>query len=150
MSALAQLRGSPNRHRLRWIPVLVASAVLTNCADHPKTAEAPSPACVELAKTVAGQEQAFVNRVKAIREQHILLQEYDRLMIEALTDRRAALQSTTLTEMKVTTSIDGCSGQGLEDLRRKAQQQVLDLRIFLRTFQRAVKYDPPDVFIDTP
>ena len=88
--------------------------------------------------------------MQAIRAQHVSLREYDRQIIAAMTERRTALQSTTLTEMSVTEEIAGCSGKPLEDLRRRAQQEIVNLRAFLNDFNRALKSDPEGLFIDQP
>jgi hypothetical protein len=114
----------------------------------------PSPgvpeACADLAKTMANQENAFVARVQAIRKQHILLQDYDRQMIAALEERRAALQSTALTGLSVKEDLAGCSGKALADLRLQAREEMMRLQDFLNTFHRALNKDPKGVFIDEP
>jgi hypothetical protein len=38
----------------------------------------------------------------------------------------------------------------LEDLRRRAQQEIVNLRAFLNDFNRALKSDPEGLFIDQP
>jgi len=71
-------------------------------------------------------------------------------MIAMITDRRTALQATKLTELSVSDEISGCSGQPLDDLRHRAQQELANLRSYLNDFNRALKTDPDGVFIDTP
>jgi hypothetical protein len=71
-------------------------------------------------------------------------------MISAITGRRAALQATGLTEISVTEEVKGCSGQPLDDLRLRAQQEMVNLRAFLNDFNRALKTDPGGIYIDTP
>jgi hypothetical protein len=96
------------------------------------------------------QEQAFVIRAQSIRSEHVVLQDYDRQMIAAIIDRRAALQATKLTELSVTEEVAGCSGKQLDDLRDRAQQELANLRDYLNDFNRALKTDPAGVFIDAP
>ena len=57
---------------------------------------ANTAACSVLSKSLTDQEQGFVARAQAIRAGHVLLQDYDRQMIAAITERRAALQATKL------------------------------------------------------
>jgi hypothetical protein len=99
---------------------------------------------------MADQEKNFVARARVLRAEHVLLQDYDRNMIAAITQRRAALQATGLAELSVTEEVGGCSGQQLDDLRYRAQQEMANLRDFLNDFNRALKTDPDGVFIDAP
>jgi len=149
---IATLRQIKRSLHLRCLSTTLAllAVILTGCASPRQGSEVESAACKELEKTFANQEQAFVARVQAIRAQHVSLREYDRQMIAAMTERRTALQSTTLTEMSVTEEIAGCSGKPLEDLRRRAQQEIVNLRAFLNDFNRALKSDPEGLFIDQP
>jgi len=75
---------------------------------------------------LTGRENALVARVKEIRRQYVLFQEYDRRTIAAITERRVALQSTSLTELPVNEEISGCSGDPLDDPRRRSQRQMPD------------------------
>ncbi|MEI9973170.1 MAG: hypothetical protein WDO73_14660 [Ignavibacteriota bacterium] len=43
----------------------------------------------------------------------------------------------------MTEEVAGCSGKQLEDLRRRAQDEMANLRDYLRDFNRALKNDPP-------
>ena len=147
---IATLRQYKRSLHLRCLSMALAllTVTLAGCSSAAQGPQVESPACKELAKTIANQQQAFVARVKAIRAQHIYMQEYDRQMIAAITERRTALQSTTLTEMSVTEDVAGCSGQTLEDMRRRAQQEIVNMRAFLNDFNRALKSDPEGVYID--
>ena len=130
------------------IVTFILCAFSSGCAKRAETAELPSPECQALWQTVANQESTFVKRVKDIRSQHLLMREYDQRMIDAITERRDALQSTTLMGMSVSTEIAGCKGKQLEDMQRNAQRQMVDLRVYLGTFKQALKFDPPDTYID--
>jgi len=125
-------------------------AFLPGCSSPRQPPPRVTEACAALAKTVANQENAFVARVQAIRVQHILVQDYDRQMIAALNERRAALLSTALTEVSVNEDLSGCSGKPLADLRLQAKEEIARLQGFLNTFHRALKEDPEGVFIDEP
>ena len=105
-------------------------------------------ACNALSKDVAAQDETFLARAKTIRTQHILMLDYDRQMIAALEQQRAALEATTLTELSVNEEVAGCSGDKLDDMRRRAHEEMLNLRSYLNDFNRALHYDPPGVFID--
>ena len=128
--------------------VLPAVFLLSACSTRHGSPVVTAAACTDLAQKVSQQETDFVNRVRDIRGQHLLLLEYDQRMIDAITSRRDALQATELTEMSVTEEVSGCSGSQLEDLRRRAQHEMTDLRVFLNTFKRALKSDPEGIYID--
>lgn len=131
---------------LMALPLLLES--LTGCAGHANPAKGPDPACSHLAQTIVQQEAAFVARAKYIRQQHILLQEYDREMIAAIVQRREALLSTSLTALPMSEQVAGCTGIGLDRLRHEAHEEMSSLQSYLMTFQRALKWDPEGVFID--
>ena len=130
---------------------MVILSVLSGACSSPKRdAAANSAACSALSKALTDQEQLFITQAQSIRTQHLLLLDYDRRMITAITDRRTALQATKLTELSVSDDVAGCSGQELDDLRRRAQEEMSNLRDFLKDFNRALKTDPQGVFIDQP
>lgn len=136
------------RHCL-WLTTLLPGLVfLGGCIGHSKSPASQSLACTALSQTLARQESSFVERVRGIRQEHILLQEYDRQMIAAITERRQALLSTSLTALPMSDEVAGCSGDGLENLRRQAHEEMSSLQSFLATFQRALKWDPNGVYID--
>lgn len=141
------------RATVRHLPFLcmAALAVLTAaCSGARRDAATTAAACSALSKNLTTQEQLFVNQAQSIRAQHVQLKDYDREMISAITERRAALQATKLTELSVSDDVAGCSGQELEDLRRRAQEEMANLRDYLRDFNLALKSDPGGVFIDQP
>jgi hypothetical protein len=130
---------------------LAALAVVLGACSGPRRDSAENAAaCGALAKVLSEQEQGFVNQAQSIRARHLLLQEYDREMITAITERRKAIQQTKLTELSVSDEVSGCSGPRLDELRYRAQQEMANLRDFLNDFNRALKTDPADIFIDAP
>ena len=138
---------------MRHLPLLctAALALLTaGCTATKRDAAANAAACSALSKTLSDNEQLFVTQAQAIRAKHVLMQDYDRQMISAITERRASLQGTKLTELSVSDEVAGCSGKELEDLRRRAQEEMANLRDYLRDFNLALKSDPAGVFIDAP
>lgn len=139
---------------VRHLPLLylavALSVALGACSSPKRDAAANTAACNALSKTLADQEQIFVTQAQTIRAEHVVLQDYDRQMITAMTNRRAAIQATKLAELSVTEEVAGCSGQQLEDLRRRAQEEMSNLRDYLKDFNRALKTDPDGVYIDTP
>jgi hypothetical protein len=130
--------------------VTVLAVVLGGCSSPIRDSAANTAACSALSKSLTDQEQAFVARAQEIRAEHVLLQEYDRQMIAAITQRRAALQASKLTELSVSDEVEGCSGSQLDDLRYRAQQEMANLRSYLSDFNRALKTDPDGVYIDAP
>jgi hypothetical protein len=126
------------------------AVVLVGCYNPGPHKPAKAAACGALERSMADEEKSFVARARAIRAEHVLLQEYDRQMIAAITQRRAALQATGLAELSVTEEVGGCSGTRLDDLRYRAQQEMANLRDFLNDFNRALKTDPEGLFIDEP
>ena len=91
-----------------------------------------------------------MTQAQTIRTQHLLLQDYDRRMIDAINAQRKAILASRLTELSVSDELAGCSGPKLDDLRHRAQQEMSNLRGFLNDFNRALKTDPPGVYIDQP
>jgi hypothetical protein len=123
---------------------------LAGCSGpRPETA-ANSAACSALSKNLTDREQAFVARAQAIRAEHVVLQDYDRQMIAAISDRRTELLATKLTELSVSDEVEGCSGKQLDDLRYRAREELANLRSYLDDFNRALKTDPAGVYIDAP
>ena len=139
---------------MRYLPqaclVTALAAALGACPGPRRSAAANAAACNALTKTLSLQEEGFVAQAQEIRARHVLLREYDRQMIEAIIERRKALQATQLTELSVAEDVAGCSGPQLEDLRYRALQEMANLRDFLNDFNRALKTDPTGVFIDEP
>jgi hypothetical protein len=129
---------------------LLAMAFLGGCSRPRVASESENQACANLAKSVANQESSFLTRVQAIRNQHILLQDYDRQMIAAIDERRAALESTSLTDVSSDEDVLGCSGKQLDDLRLQAREEMANLLRYLETFKRAAREDPAGVYIDSP
>ena len=126
------------------------AVLLSACAATKRDAAATAAACNALSKSLSDNEQLFVTQAQTIRSQHVMMQDYDREMIAAITERRTALQATKLTELSVSDDVAGCSGKELEDLRRRAQEEMANLRDYLRDFNLALKSDPAGVFIDAP
>ena len=134
-----------------WCAILALSAcALAGCSHSRISPKAAAAACDALAKNFSAEDDAFVARARSIRMRHIRVQDYDRLMIDAIRQRRAALEATTLPEMTLNDDVEGCSGDPLDDLRRRAHEEMMNLLAYLNDFNRALKYDPPDVFIDEP
>ena len=146
MAHLRQLRRSS---QLCCLATALA-VVLGGCSNTRLETAANTAACTSLAKSLNDQEKVFVSRAQAIRAKHVFLQDYDREMIAAINDRRKALQATKLTGLSVADDVAGCSGKQLDDLRYRAQREMANLRDFLNDFNRALKTDPADVFIDQP
>lgn len=101
-----------------------------------------------LSQSMASQENTFVARALAIRKTRILLVDYDRQMIELITQRRQAIQSALLTDASADAGVSGCSGQKLQDMRLAAEQQMFQLQGFLNTFRRGLQEDPGGVYVD--
>jgi len=129
---------------------MILAGLLVGCSSPIRDSAANAAACAALSKSLLDQEQAFVARAQTIRAQHVLIQDYDRQMIAVILERRTALQATKLTELSVSDDFAGCSGKQLDDLRHRAQQEMLNLRSYLADFNRALKTDPEGVYIDAP
>src|SRR5580698_7458155 len=103
---------------VRHLPLLCLAAamavVLWACAGPKRDTAATAAACDALSKALTDQEQIFVTQAQSIRAEHVVLQDYDRQMISAITKRRAALQATKLTELSVSDEVAGCSGEQLD------------------------------------
>jgi hypothetical protein len=130
--------------------VLLAAALLYGCGNQRQSPQNISRACAELSNRMANEESRFLVRAKGIREQHLLLQDYDRQMIGALTARRSEIESTSLIELSISEEVAGCSGKRLDELRQQARQQMSSLQSYLNTMRRALKDDPDGIFVDRP
>ena len=139
-----------NLRCLRAALILLASALMFRCGTHGPSPQEVARSCEDLSVRMIAAERTFLDRAKNIRYQHLLLQDYDRQMIAALTARRNEIQSTSLMEMSVSDEIAGCSGKPLETLRWQAREEMSSLQSFLSEFQRALRSDPDGVFIDRP
>jgi len=128
----------------------MASAVLFRCGTHGPSQQEVARSCEDLSVRMMAAEKTFLERAKTIRDQHLLLQDYDRQMIAALTARRNEIEATSLMEMSVSDEIAGCSGKPLENLRWEAREEMSSLQSYLNEFQRALRSDPDGVFIDRP
>ena len=138
----------PHLQNLKSLQIFLALAYLSGCSRVVPPARSSIAPCTALAASLAEQEAAFVARLKAIRAQHILVRDYDRLMIAALTERRASLRAVLLAESQ-DRNRSGCFGKPLEGLRLDIRQDLADLDGFIRTFNQALKTDSKDVFIDS-
>jgi len=137
--------------RLRWLPsalAFLAVGSLAGCSSQHRSAQNTAEACAQLSKALTDQKVAFLSRVRYIRNQDLLVLDYDRQMIAALNERRAAIEATSLTELSVSDEVSGCSGETLGELQREAHEEMTSLQSFLNTFNRAVKVDPPGQYID--
>lgn len=136
---------------LRCVHFVIGLLVLTSlcsCARSRAQSQNAPEACRALAQSMANQERNFVARAQTIREQHILLRDYDLQMIAVLNERRKSLVSTVLTDASADEGVAGCSGQELENLRLQALQETVLLQRYLDNFKRELQEDPPGVFID--
>jgi hypothetical protein len=92
-------------------------------------------------------EDTFVERVKGIRKQHILVLDYDRQMIVALTEYRDKMWAVLYAEEAVSGGRLRCSGQPLADLRIDAAPKLERVQHFVGTFQQALRDDPPNTYV---
>ena len=135
---------------LRSALTLLALLLLGGCAGRQPVSPKVAHACADLSTRLAALETGFLTRAKTIRDQHLSLQEYDRQMIALLTERRAEIAATSLTELSVSDELAGCTGKPLEDLQLRAHEEMSSLQGYLNTFNRALKTDPDTVYIDRP
>jgi hypothetical protein len=104
-------------------------------------------ACREGQKKLNDAEDAFVERVKKIRSQHLLLVDYDREMIAALTTYRDQMRSVLDADEELFGNRFRCAGQPLADLRLSEQPKLQSVGQYLLSFERALKEDPPDAYL---
>ena len=86
-------------------------------------------------------------RVKEIRRQHILVVEYDREMIAALTAYRDVMRGLLYDDETSPGSQWRCTGAPLSDLKLAEEPKLERVQRFLGTFERAVREDPSDVYV---
>jgi hypothetical protein len=128
----------------------VALILLGGCSNHQPVSPEVTRACADLSTRLETLEHGFLTRAKTIRDQHLSLLEYDRQMIALLTQRRAEIAATSLTELSVSDTVAGCTGKPLEELQLRAHEEMSSLQGFLNTFNRALKTDSDAVYIDRP
>jgi hypothetical protein len=134
---------------LKTLSPILTIALMCGCSRSGPPVRSSDEACSGLAVAITEQEQVFVARVKAIRGQHILLRDYDRLMIAALTDRRSALQSLLRSASSRKGGSSTCSGEPLDDLHLGIQREIGHLDDYIKTFTQALNSDSADKFIDS-
>jgi hypothetical protein len=135
---------------MRSAVTLLALLLSGGCAGQRAVSPKIAHACADLSTRLATLETGFLTRAKTIRDQHLSLQEYDRQMIALLTQRRAEIAATSLTELSVSEEVSGCTGKPLEDLQLRAHEEMSSLQSYLNTFNRALKTDSDTVYIDRP
>jgi len=81
--------------------------------------------------------------LQAIREQHLVLREYDRKMIDAL-----VIHSRELTRLTDAEEVAGCFGPKLDDLQTQASEEKAAIYRYVSMFRRAVLTDPADVYTE--
>jgi len=128
----------------------LALASLCGCTSSRAQPRQSTEDCRALAQSMANWENAFVARAQAIREQHILLRDYDRQMIALLDERRKSIESTLLTAASPDPSVSGCSARQIESLRTEALQEMVKIQGYLNTFRRGLHDDPAGVFVEAP
>jgi hypothetical protein len=69
-------------------------------------------------------------------------------MIALIEQRRAAIRSTLLTDASADEGVAGCSGRQLENLRREALEEMVQLQGFLDVLRRALTEDAARVYVD--
>ena len=119
------------------------SVVFGTCCSSKRPTQDTTRACAALAANMRVQESSFFDRMKAIREQHVLLQEYDRQMIEVLSQH-----SEELTRLTQADEVSGCFGNQLDELHREAHEEKTSLYSQLSIFKRALITDPKSVYIE--
>jgi hypothetical protein len=132
--------------RLSWVVVL-GMAVSLGCSTPKPNPQGEAAACREVQKMLDKTEDALVNRVKEIRGRRILLVEYDREMIAALTAYRDGMRSILDGDEAVSGTRWHCAGKPLADLRLNQQPKLDRVQGYVLTFQKAVEQDPKDVYV---
>jgi hypothetical protein len=130
-----------NNTNILSVSIVAMVIVMVGCSKQPT--QRTTRACSVLAGSLKGQESAFLDRLGAIRQQHILVREYDRQMIELLASRSAELMR--LTDAK---EVSGCFGKGLEDLQTEASEENVAIYKHVFTFRQALIMDPENVYVE--
>lgn len=98
-------------------------------------------------KALDKSEDAFIARVKAIRNRHILVVDYDQQMIEALSAYRDRMRSILDADESVTGTRWRCEGKPLAELKLDQQPKLDRVQGYLLTFRKALSEDPKDVYV---
>jgi hypothetical protein len=132
--------------RLSSVALLLAAGL--GACHHPgPTPQAEAEACREAQKSLDRAEESFVARAREIRRQHILLVEYDRQMIAALTTYRDQIRATLDAGEAVGGTRWRCTGKPLANLKLDQQPKLQRVQGYLVTFERALQQDPPNVYV---
>lgn len=92
-------------------------------------------------------EDAFVARVKEIRNRHILVVDYDQEMITALSAYRDRMRSILDADEAVSGTRWRCQGKPLAELKLDQEPKLERVQGYLLTFRKALLEDPKDVYV---
>jgi len=92
-------------------------------------------------------EDAFVAQVKEIRNRHILVVDYDREMIAALTAYRDRMRNIIDEDEAASGKRWHCTGKPLAELKLDQEPKLERVQGYLLTFRKALVEDPKDVYV---
>jgi len=124
--------------------LLVLAAGLAGCSRTEPSPAAVAKACEQIQTKLDAADEAFVNRVREIRSEHILLVDYDRKMIDALSAYRN--QVRVLLDQENSDGI-ACTGKPLAEVKLSENPRLNRVNSYLADFQQALKSDRPDVYV---
>jgi hypothetical protein len=128
-----------NTNSVAVLVVVGIGVLMAGCSKQPT--QQTTQSCAVLAADMTGQENTFVSRLKAIREQHLVLREYDHQMIDAL-----VTHSRELTRLTDAEEVSGCFGPKLAGLQTEANEEKAAVYRYVFMFRRAILSDPKDVY----
>jgi len=97
-------------------------------------------------KRLVTAEDEFTEHARVLREQRMLLVDYDRKMIAELTSYHDKIR-TILDEDIPASNGCHCTGKPLADLKHDTNAKLNSLRGFLSDFRKALRSDAPGVYI---
>jgi hypothetical protein len=98
-------------------------------------------------KMLDKSEDAFIARVKEIRNRHILVVDYDQEMIAALSAYRDRMRRILDADESVTGTRWRCEGKPLAELKLDLQPKLDRVQGYLLTFRKALVEDPKDIYV---
>ena len=127
--------------------ILLLSAVLAGCSQPRLSTQEVAQACQQIQSQLDSADSDFVAHVREIRNEHILLIDYDRKMIEALTSYRNKVH-TILDDQENGRGNIHCSGNQLTEVEHNESARLRRVGLYLIDFERALKQDPPDAYVE--
>ncbi|HUA58531.1 MAG TPA: hypothetical protein VML19_07250 [Verrucomicrobiae bacterium] len=134
-----------HRHIAAFAVILTAG--LAGCSQTHLSTQEVAQACQQIQNQLDTADSDFVAHVREIRNEHILLIDYDRKMIGALTGYRNKVRAI-LDEQENGRGSIHCIGDQLTEVEHNESPRLRRVGSYLIDFERALKQDPPNAYVE--